>query len=120
MRRVSRLWVASVLLWSAAAPLAHAVTLLAAAEPEAHDCCPEGAPPADPAAPCQFATPYACCSQAGVPAATQDVVPFALLTLTVPLAPAALPPASGIARAGSASTAPLQIPPLLRSRVLLL
>lgn len=118
-RAVLRLATALTLLSLLAAPLARA-----AASPlrgNAHHCCPDGAPRSDPSVPCQFAVPFACCGQAGLPETTVDqtppttslLAPLVLETLAALVAPPRL-------RESLFALAHPPIPLLLQTSVLLL
>jgi hypothetical protein len=115
---VLRIATALTLLSLLAAPLARAAT--SPLRGNAHHCCPDGAPATDPSLPCQFAVPFACCGQAGLPEAAVDHAPtaslLAPLVLEILVAPVAPPRLLALASAPERPPIPL----LLRTSVLLL
>jgi hypothetical protein len=117
-RAVLQVATALTLLLLIAAPLARAATSPLGGN--RHHCCPDGAPASDPSIPCQFAVPFACCGQSGLPETAADHAP----TVSV-LAPLALQPQAVLLvppRLREPLAAPEQppIPLLLQTSVLLL
>jgi hypothetical protein len=109
--------IALLLLSLLGAPLARAASSTFASNP--HGCCP-GAAPAPQSPPCQFAAPYACCGETGIPEAAADraapvlvFAPFALVATGAPIEPPRM-----LALRGMRARVP--IPPLLLNSVLLL
>jgi hypothetical protein len=115
---VLRAATALALLSLLAAPLARAAT--SPLRGNAHHCCPDGAPATDPSVPCQFAVPFACCGQAGLPESTVDPTPMVGLLAPLVLETLAAPVAPPYLRELLLAPELPPIPPLLRTTVLLI